>query len=100
MAFVPLACVDSPVGGIGRIRNAAVIVAPYVRTSMPYAHCTPEMATTTPPTAGPTTIVAFHMTWFRASAVGTCSRGTRRGVMAARVGDAMPDTPAVRPAPR
>ena len=55
---------------------------------------------TMPPSAGPAIIVEFHMTWFRASAVGSMSRGTRRGVMAERVGDAMPEIPADSPAPR
>src|SRR6266571_3407303 len=54
----------------------------------------------TPPAAGPRMAVEFHITWFRAMADGSSWRDTSRGVMAAWVGEAMPDRPAVRPAPR
>src|SRR5205809_186644 len=100
MAVRPLTSRDSAVGGMGRISRAAVIVAPYVTTSIPYAHGTPAAPTITPPRAGPAIIVEFHITWFSASAVGSWSRGTSRGVIAARVGEAMPEIAAVSPAPR
>src|SRR3989304_3730919 len=64
-------------------------------TSTPYAHASPKRVMTTPATAGPISAVLFHTTWFRAIAEGSSSGLSRRGVIAARVGESIAETPAM-----
>ena len=76
-----------------------MIVPANETTSMPYAQAKPSVPTTTPPSAGPTIWAVFHITWFRASADGSRSGGTRLGVIAERVASEKPEKPATSPAP-
>src|SRR5437588_7247074 len=95
-ARTPRVGVCSPgTGGIGRIIMAARNVAPYVTASIPYAQENPNLATMMPPRAGPATIVAFHSTWFRATADARWSLPTTLATVAVRVGESIPPRKAV-----
>ena len=48
-----------------------------------------------PPIAGPMINVVLNSAWLRASAAGSRSCPTIRGIMADRVGKSIPDSPAV-----
>ncbi|WAL74505.1 hypothetical protein OU787_25240 [Kitasatospora sp. YST-16] len=52
-----------------------------------YALCAPYAATATPPRSGPTVWPRFMPMVLRALAAGSCSRGTRRGIIEERAGE-------------
>ena len=53
-----------------------------------------------PPTAGPTTLDACMLVWFRTYAAGRRSGSTRRGMAARRAGPSMVEMPAATKAMR
>ena len=61
-------------------------VATNVATSTAYAPTSPTVAMRTPAIAGPTIEAAWKLSWLRASAAGSRSGGTSRGIDAARAG--------------
>ena len=53
---------------------------------MPYAHESPAVLITIPPSAGPINPAPFHMTWFNAEAGATSPGETTFGRIASRAG--------------
>ena len=66
--------------------RAAKKSAPYVTRSIAYAAPKPTWTIRTPATAGPTIPTVCQSTWLRATADGSRSLPTNRGVIADRVG--------------